>query len=405
MPEKDYGVLATGSRAMREALSLCDRVADTEISILIVGESGVGKELIARALHANNAQRKDARFVAINCAAIPATLLESELFGYKAGAFTGAQRDKKGLIEEAEGGTLFFDEIAELDTSVQVKLLRVLQEREYMPVGGTKPKQCNVRIVAATNRDIDREIKDGKFRDDLFYRLCQIRVVIPPLRDRTEDIPELVKQFVAEAVGDREIKIEGSLMKRMVEYSWPGNVRELQNLIRVACALTEGNEITIRSIPDTAPFAQYQWGGRGLAARREGWPHDMSITTEEEIAHTTIDDQNAYDLGKSWRDYEILIIAKSFEHNNFHASRTAAELGIATATLYKRIKEWNLKDRSNPLYQDPFTYEPGIKLDEYVPRIFKAALDAAEGRAMQAIANLKVSQGYFYKIMKRFSAR
>lgn len=402
-PEKDYGVLATGSRAMQETLRILDRVADTDISILVMGESGVGKELIARALHANNTQRRNARFVAINCAAIPMNLLESELFGYKAGAFTGARRDKKGLLEEAEGGTLFFDEIAELDPSLQVKLLRVLQEREFMPVGGTKSKKCDVRVIAATNRDIDQEVKDGNFREDLFYRLCQVKVVIPPLRDRPEDIPQLVKQFVDEFAGDRAIEFDGALMKRMLEYSWPGNVRELQNLVRVACALAEGNVITMQSIPDTAPFVQYQWGGRAATVHRTGRPHEISIPTEEKGPHVTIDECNVYDSGKSWRDYEIHIIAKSYQQNNFHAARTAAELGIATATLYKRIKEWNLKDSNNPIYQDPFVYMQGIRLDDYVPRIFKAALDSVDGRAMQAIANLKVSQGYFYKVMKRAS--
>jgi len=401
-PEKDYGVFATGSRAMREAINILDRVADTEISILIVGESGVGKELIARALHSNNTQRKNARFIAINCAAIPATLLESELFGYKAGAFTGAQRDKRGLIEAAEGGTLFFDEIAELDISLQVKLLRVLQEREFIPVGDTKSRSCDVRVIAATNRDIDQEVKRGAFRDDLFYRLCQVKVVIPPLRDRPEDVPQLAKQFVNDIAEGRDIAFDSALVKRMLEYPWPGNVRELQNLVRVACTLVEGNVITDAAIPATSPFAQYRWGGRAVRTR-EARSKEQGASPEEAKDLITIDEHNAYDPGKAWQDYEILIIAKAYQANGFRASRTAAELGISTATLYKRIKEWKLKDVNNDLYRDSFRYTKETKLDEYVPRVFGAALASADGRATQAIANLQVSQGYFYKVMKRAS--
>lgn len=398
-PQKDYGVLATGSRAMREAITILDRVADTEISILIMGESGVGKELIARAMHANNSQRKSARFVAINCAAIPANLLESELFGYKAGAFTGAQRDKRGLIEEAQGGTIFFDEIAELDTSLQVKLLRVLQEREFIPVGDTKSKSCDVRVIAATNRDIDQEVKKGSFREDLFYRLCQVKVVIPPLRERPEDIPGLAKQFASEAAPDREISFDNALVKRMLEYPWPGNVRELQNLVRVACTLVEGAVITDAAIPRTTPFSQYrpevsERSQDTISLGRRALPKEA----RERIA---IDEHNAYDPGKTWRDYEILILAKAYRSNEFRAAAAAAELGISTATLYKRIKEWKLKDSGNPLYDDPFMYTKGVHLDDYTPKVFKAALAHAEGRAMQAIANLGISQGYFYKVMKR----
>ncbi|MCK4857869.1 MAG: sigma-54-dependent Fis family transcriptional regulator [candidate division Zixibacteria bacterium] len=385
---------------MLEIFELIKDVASLKSTVLIQGESGTGKEMIARAIHLAG-ERAEKSFVAISCAALAETLLESELFGHEKGAFTGAIGQRKGKFEAADGGTLFLDEIGDVSPKLQGDLLRVLQERTFFRVGGSEEIAVDVRVIAACNVDLQEAVREGQFREDLFYRLCQVKVVIPPLRDRPEDIPQLVKQFVDEFAGDRAIEFDGALMKRMLEYSWPGNVRELQNLVRVACALAEGNVITMQSIPNTTPFAQYQRGGRVVGARREAMPREVSISIGEKGTRVAIDEHNAYDLGKSWRDYEILIIAKSYQLNKFNAARTAAELGIATATLYKRIKEWNLKDSSNPLYQDPFTYKQGTTLDDYVPRIFKAALAAAGGRATQAIANLHVSQGYFYKVMKR----
>jgi transcriptional regulator with GAF, ATPase, and Fis domain/Tfp pilus assembly protein PilF len=395
--EKDYGAIATHSMAMRDTLRLLDKISDTDLSVLLVGESGVGKELIARALHDQHGQRKKGCFVAINCGAIPETLMESELFGYKAGAFTGANRDKKGFLEEASGGTIFLDEIGELDPQLQVKLLRVLQEKEFVPVGGTKAVKCDVRVVAATNRDVERMVKEETFREDLYYRLCQVKVVIPPLRERTEDIPELIGQFVAEAAGDRELQVHPRLMKRLIEYPWPGNVRELKNLIHVACAMTDGNSVATKSIPATSAFARYFANGAKREASvsqpppKEPVPADVSM----------IDGSNAYDDSKTWRDYERDIIAKAYASCDFHAATAATELGISAATVYKRVNEWNLKDRDNPIYGESFSYHKGLTLDDYRDRIFKVALEHADGKPTQAIANLSVSQGYFYKVMKR----
>jgi Nif-specific regulatory protein len=407
-PQMEYGTLSTRSPVMQDVMRILDKVADTDISVLLVGESGVGKELIAKALHENNEGRKEEQFVAINCAAIPSTLIESELFGYKAGAFTGARRDKKGLIEVASGGTLFFDEIGELEPALQVKLLRVLQEREFVRVGDTKPIQCDVRVVAATNRDIDQLVKDGGFRKDLYYRLCQVKIVVPPLRKRREDIPALAEHFVVDAMGDKPARISRPLMRKFFEYPWPGNIRELQNIIQVACALTEGGEIDFDAIPSTSALAHYfEKGGLlpeemetlevakvgvGLIEERERGPKKFPI-----------DAHNDYDYKVTWRDYEKVIMAKAYRTCEYNAVKAASSLGVSTATFYKRIKKWNLKDHSNPLYSDPFVYTEGKLLDDYIPEIFKAALDYAKERATKAIANLGVSQGYFYKIMKRFN--
>ncbi|MFH1829560.1 MAG: sigma 54-interacting transcriptional regulator [Pseudomonadota bacterium] len=390
----DYGAIAGRSPKMQSILRTLDKIADTEISIFICGESGTGKELIAKALHLNHSKRNRGRFIAINCGAIPATLIESELFGYKAGAFTGAGRDKKGLIEEASGGTLFLDEIGELEPALQVKLLRVLQERECVRIGDTNPHPVDVRVIAASNRDIEGMLSDGSFREDLYYRICQMKIEVPPLRERLEDIPFLVETFIAKAAGDRKLSASPRLMRRFLSYSWPGNVRELENLIQVCCALVEGDVVDVGDIPGNHPIA------RGVHA-----PLTPIVSAEKkkEEARPTgvkIDEANAYDTSKSWKDYERIIMAKCYEANEFKARPTAKELGIAPTTFYSRIKEYGLDDRANVSYQETFQYTRGKTIEHYLPLVFKAALKATDGKAKDAIANLRISQGYFYKKIK-----
>lgn len=393
VPKFIYGV-AGKSRAMQEIFRLLDKIANTDLSILLFGESGTGKELIARALHNNHLRRHAKRFVAVNCGAIPATLMESELFGYKAGAFTGAVRDKKGLFEEADGGTLFLDEVGELDTLLQVKLLRALQERECVPVGGTKPVRCDVRVVAATNRDLEIIVKEKEFRDDLYYRLCQIKVHIPPLRQRREDIALLVQQFIDEALPGRKMSVDSAFLRSLIDYTWPGNVRELKNLIEVACALAEGSVIDWRAVPGSTEIAKKFLLGE-----------DSSLTKHRGVIESSgayIDENNPYTPSFTWHDYEKVIVAKAFEANSFDVRQTADELKMAVTTLYKRVKEWNLKDKRNPLYSTPFTHIRNRTLVEYLRLVFCAAYNHAGKRPFMAIANLKVSQGYFYKVMKGF---
>jgi two-component system response regulator AtoC len=221
--------------------------------VLLTGESGTGKEVLARAIHAQSPRREEA-FVAVNCAAIPEALLESELFGHVKGAFTGADRTRRGLFVEADGGTLFLDEIAELPVALQAKLLRVLQEEEVRPVGDAKSRKVDVRVLAATARDVERDVTDGRFREDLFYRLNVVRVKVPALRERREDIPLLADHFLSrfrEQLGRPLREISDDAMGRLRAYRWPGNVRELENVIERAVILAEGDRLTARELPDT----------------------------------------------------------------------------------------------------------------------------------------------------------
>ncbi len=238
------------SRRMREVYGLIEKVAASTASVLIYGESGTGKELAARAIH-QNSPRKERPFVAVNCGAIPETLMESELFGHKRGSFTGAVADRAGLFEQAEGGTLFLDEIGEVPLSLQAKLLRVLQEREYRRVGGIEAQRTDVRIVAASNRDLEEQVREGLFREDLFYRLNVIQVRMPTLRERPEDIPLLVEQFYrkyAPGPPPHEI-ISAEALKTLLAYPFPGNVRELENLVERCLVLGE-QTITCDGLPE-----------------------------------------------------------------------------------------------------------------------------------------------------------
>ena len=239
------------SAKLRELLELIERVAPTSSTVLIQGESGTGKELVARALH-RNSQRASRPLVAINCAAITESLLESELFGHEKGAFTGAIARKKGKLEIAEGGTLFLDEISELAPGMQAKLLRALQEREFDPVGGTRPVKMNVRVIAATNRNLAEEVQKGKFRSDLYYRLNVVSLTTPSLRDRLEDIPLLAQSFIAKVSEKYRVPrktLSADALTPLMQYDWPGNVRELENAIERAVVLGTSNEIVAEDLP------------------------------------------------------------------------------------------------------------------------------------------------------------
>jgi two-component system response regulator PilR (NtrC family) len=240
-----------GSRAMQRVFDLVAQVADTKTNVLVSGESGTGKELIARAVH-EQSSRAAMPFVAINCAAIPENLLETELFGHVKGAFTGALQNKEGLFETADGGALFLDEIGELSPSLQVKLLRSVQEKTIRRVGGTADVRVDVRIVSATNRELEQEVAEGRFREDLYYRLNVIQITMPPLRDRREDIPLLVHHFVekyGEELGKEVRGVSEAAMERLVAYRYPGNVRELENVIERSMALARSDEIQVESLP------------------------------------------------------------------------------------------------------------------------------------------------------------
>jgi DNA-binding NtrC family response regulator len=244
-----YGIIG-GSRAMGEVIHRAELVAETKSTVLISGETGTGKELVARAIHDRSAQR-DMPLIKVNCAAIPETLLESELFGHVRGAFTGATGTKKGKFALADGGTIFLDEIGTMSLTLQSKLLRVLQEREFEPLGAERTERVDLRVIAATNRDLRQMVSDGKFQEDLFYRLNVIPIEIPPLRERREDIPPLVEHFVrkhAQRTGRRIERIDEGVLAELQQYDWPGNVRELENTIERAVVLTPGPVVTSRAI-------------------------------------------------------------------------------------------------------------------------------------------------------------
>jgi len=249
------------SPKMRAIFDLIQTVAPQTSRVLITGESGTGKELVARAIH-ENSMRAQAPFITINCGAFPETLLESELFGYMKGAFTGANENRQGLFQAAHGGTLFMDEIGNMPLPMQVKLYRVLQEGKVRPIGSTEESDVDVRIIAATNKDFEKEIAEGRFREDLYYRLSVIPIQLPPLRERREDIPLLARHFLESFRKTMEKRIEGispEAMRRLESYDWPGNVRELENTMERAVALETSPEITLRVLPDR--IAGYSGGG------------------------------------------------------------------------------------------------------------------------------------------------
>jgi PAS domain S-box-containing protein len=245
--------IVSKSKAIAKLLNILSDVAQSDVTVLVQGESGTGKELFATAIH-NTSPRKKGPFIAVNCAALPETLLESELFGYKKGAFTDAKQDKPGRFRIAEGGTLFLDEIGDMSKGTQVKLLRVLEQREYEPLGSTRKEKANVRIVAASHRDLDSLVRKGEFREDLFYRLNVIKLEIPPLRERREDIPLLIDNFIRkfnEKTGKPIRTVSRRAMKRLLEHEYPGNVRELENVLEHAFVLCKGTEIKTSHLPES----------------------------------------------------------------------------------------------------------------------------------------------------------
>jgi len=312
--------LVGDSEKMLKVYALIEKVARTESTILILGESGTGKELVARALH-NYSRRKEKPFVAINCAALPETLLESELFGYVKGAFTGANKFKKGLFESAEGGTLLLDEIGSIPVDMQQKLLRVLEEREIRPVGGTRNVPVDVRIIAATNERLEGKIKKGEFREDLFYRLSVIPVELPPLRERLSDIPLLVKHFLKDMNEreSREISIEPVAVSALQCYNWPGNVRELENVINRAGALCEASKIDLADLPPKIVEIAQNGNLR---------------TEQEDVAQHRGSSLKAF-LRNKERDYIQFVL----DQCGGDKDKAAKALGISLATFYRKIGE------------------------------------------------------------------
>jgi len=263
------------NKAMKDIFRLIEKVADTQANILITGESGTGKELVARAVHQGNKSRRNKRFVTVNCTALPETLLESELFGHEKGAFTDAVSTRKGRFELSDGGTLFLDEIGDMPISLQAKLLRIVQEREFERLGGDKTIKVDVRLVTASNRDLKREVAEKRFREDLLYRLNVVQIHLPPLRDREDDIPLLVNHFIrlyGEKSGKKDMTISPEAMRRIYAHHWPGNVRELENVIERAVILCSGSAIGPEDLPDDLLSKE---GNLDLTATLEAIEKDM----------------------------------------------------------------------------------------------------------------------------------
>ncbi len=303
------------SEKMKEVLDLAGRVAVSDASLMITGESGTGKELLARGVHFNSG-RAEGPFVAVNCAAIPEALIESELFGHVRGAFTGAIKDKEGKFELADGGTLFLDEIGDLRIDLQAKILRALQEREVDRVGGGKPVSVDVRVIAATNKDIDRAVREGAFREDLYYRLNVITLFIPPLRERKEDIPLLAAHFLKKFNKDADVRIDAGALSVLTAYRWPGNVRELENVIERASVLKRGALVTQDELPEKLKKEK-----RGV--------EDIILNLPEQ--------------GISLEDLEKSLIIKALDKHKGNQTRAAEYLGITRPTLIYRMEKFGLK--------------------------------------------------------------
>ena len=314
------------SSAMLRVFDLVDTIAPTGSTVLITGESGTGKELIARAIHVRST-RADRPFVAVNCGAPMETLLDSELFGHVRGAFTGAESNKKGLLEVAEKGTIFLDEIGDMSPMLQVKLLRVLQERRFRRVGGTEEIDADIRIIAATNRDLARMVSDGQFREDLFYRINVIPVRIPPLRERSGDIPQLAEHFVAKFAPQMKktiVGISAAAMAQLTAYAWPGNVRELENAMERAVALERSPEVTSESLPESV---------RGTAAA-------APVSTAAGGA-TPLPDAG-FDLEQHVQHIEREYIAEALRRSGGVKVKAAELLGMSFRSFRYYMKKYNL---------------------------------------------------------------
>ncbi|NVN91689.1 MAG: sigma-54-dependent Fis family transcriptional regulator [Desulfuromonadales bacterium] len=311
----DFRTIVGSSPGMEKVFATVRKVADSEASVLISGESGTGKELVARSIHSQSGRRKGP-FVAINCSAIPRDLLESELFGHVKGAFTGAIRDKSGKFQQAEGGTLFLDEIGDLPLELQPKLLRVLQEREVEPVGGPGPLKLDVRVLAATNLDMDQALASGNFREDLYYRLAVIPILLPPLRERRDDIPLLLRYFCTKH-GCQQVVFDAPALAALSAYSWPGNVRELENMVERLLIMRNSDAITLADLPEN------------LGIRKQSSSAGASVI-------------NLPAEGYSLEQLEREVVVEALERNAWNQTAAARFLRIPRHTLIYRIEKYGI---------------------------------------------------------------
>jgi DNA-binding NtrC family response regulator len=317
LKEKEFEGFIFASEAMKEILKTVQKIAPTDLSVLITGETGVGKEIIATIIHRLSGRKGE--FVAVNCASIPENLLESELFGYEKGAFTGATIQKKGKFELAEGGSILLDEIAEMGFPLQAKLLRVIEKKEIERLGALKPKPIDVRVLATTNREMEEEIKKGRFREDLYHRLSQIHIHIPPLRERKEDIEALLERFLIDLSKERglSLRLEEKAKKILMDYPFPGNVRELKNMLRSASFLCEGGAISVDDLP------LYIRGGASFSSKFKG------------------------SLDESISQVERKMIEEALKKARGNQRRAAKILGISERSMWYRVKKYGISTRED----------------------------------------------------------
>ncbi len=362
--QNKYGIIGK-SKAIHDIVDIAMQIADSDISVLLYGESGVGKEVFAKAIHyASNRSTK--KMVSVNCGAIPEGLLESELFGHKRGSFTGASVDRKGYFEIADNGTLFLDEIAEMPLTTQVKLLRVLETKEFMPVGSETVKKVNVRIIAATNKDLQKEVDARQFRKDLYFRLKAVTLNIPPLRERPEDIGLLANHFVrnyAERNNIPNATITVEALDMLYQYHWPGNVRELKNIIETAMALSKTGILDNKSfLPLLSNFQSPQEEKRFLPIHLNKTPESLDremlyralieikkdLMELKELAYKNINESTkVYDINnndelESLEELEKKAIIKALEYTKFNKRKAAQILKISERTLYRKLNEYGL---------------------------------------------------------------
>lgn len=327
------GALIGNSEAMRRVRLMIEKVAETDATILVRGESGTGKELVAREIHERSQSRRSGAFVAVNCAALPSELIESELFGHEKGAFTGASARRLGKFEQANGGTLFLDEIGDMSSNVQAKLLRALEERRIERLGGTESLPVDVRIVSATHRPLEQEIEAGNFRADLFYRLRVVTIEIAPLRDRREDIPVLAEAFARASAERYHLPlrpIAQSALRELISYDWPGNVRDLRNTIERAAILAEGDELTIQDLPDEIT------GKPGKSALHE----DAFVMDANALSVPFTED-----FRTDKREFERRYIARCLDDSGGNVTRAAVILGMHRQSLQHKLRELGLARR------------------------------------------------------------
>jgi len=318
------------SDAMKESVRLISRVAPSETSVLITGESGTGKELVAQAIH-RLSNRAEGSFIDLNCAAFQESLLESELFGYEAGAFSGAKARKLGLVELADGGSLFLDEVTELPAQLQAKLLRAIETRTFFRVGGVRKVEVNVRIIAATNRNLDSVLSDGSFRSDLLYRINGFQIDLRPLRERPEDIEPLARHLLKLVGGTNPPEIQFDALAALRAYHWPGNVRQLRNCLERGVILANNGVITINELPPEVVRAPF-------VAPAQSVPVPAGVQPEMVVSNTG---------PLSLREVERQQILSALEQTGWHRGKTAELLGISPSTLYRRLRDYNLEHRGS----------------------------------------------------------